>query len=958
MGPMPLDQDSGAFRAQDLRSLSAKVMRIDPETGLGYPSNPFYDGDPASNASKIWALGLRNPYRLNLKPGTGATDPALGQPNTMYIGDVGSAFFEEINVSKVGGENFGWPCWEGPAAAAWYPNHTSSGPPFNYPDCNGPNPGVLTGPMLAWNRDDPGIMVPNGVHFAADDTPLNGFTGSCAIGGTHYVGGSYPPEYAGRFFFADYSYEWVKTIETDAQDNIVAVRDFGTGFERIVDMQRHPISGDIYFLLHVNPGPRVFHLRYDDNLTPTAVAQAAPTVGNSPLAVQFDASNSSDPENAPLDFLWDFGDGTPLSTEENPMHVYNVDGVYQAQLTVSDPGMASSVDEVTIAVGESPPVATVLAPTSGTLFQVGDTIQLQGAGQDFQDPVLSYDWNVSLHHNDHVHSLYFVSDQQNDQFTAEDHGDFGDLFYYHAALTVTDSSQLQHTDDAYIYPFDRPRDVTGTAIPISHLDALDPPNPTGGGNQDIEVIRDNDFPPLGTLDVEKQFDTRHETHPTEDNWVGFELADPPTSEMRFISMTFQEGIHLFTGGWFDDISVDVRSGGVWEPVTGLAITPDYPFEDVDEPFFNGVEFETYELTFHPKHGDAIRMRGAPGGIDPFISVAELRFEMISILPPTGPLIDVTAEGEIIARLFELDPPVPQGRGNLDPETIRNGTLPAVSSPSEFAQFDTFHFGDQGDEDWIGYRFDAPRRIAQVVYQEGVHRPQGGRFDTLDVQVQLGPGGAWTPVTGLSITPVYPGMPAHTFSYEAFTLDFDPVLAYGVRLFGDPSGSVGYISVGELRVLAEPVEGTHTAYCGCANGPCGNHDPDAGCANSTGSGARLDVAAGSTSVASDDLLLAVTGAPPNVFGIVFKGRTQIMPFFNDGLRCAGAVAGRYAPSQADAFGTILEGPGLAARFAQHPNSAFHILPGSTWNFQTWYRDPSGPCGSGSNLTNGLSVVFTP
>ncbi len=36
----------------------------------------------------------------------------------------------------------------------------------------------------------------------------------------------------------------------------------------------------------------------------------------------------------------------------------------------------------------------------------------------------------------------------------------------------------------------------------------------------------------------------------------------------------------------------------------------------------------------------------------------------------------------------------------------------------------------------------------------------------------------------------------------------------------------------------------------------------------------------------------------------------------------------------------------------PASGYVITPGSTWNFQAWYRDGNGP----SNLTNAISVTF--
>jgi glucose/arabinose dehydrogenase len=89
-------EDIGAFRSLDLESLNGKILRIDPATGHGYPSNPFYDGNDASIQSRIWAYGLRNPFRFTVRPGTGSTDPTAGNPGTLYIGNVGWATWEEM----------------------------------------------------------------------------------------------------------------------------------------------------------------------------------------------------------------------------------------------------------------------------------------------------------------------------------------------------------------------------------------------------------------------------------------------------------------------------------------------------------------------------------------------------------------------------------------------------------------------------------------------------------------------------------------------------------------------------------------------------------------------------------------------------------------------------------------------------------------------------------------------
>lgn len=76
-------------------------MRVDPLTGLGVPTNPFWDGDPNSNRSRVYQLGVRNPFPFTIHP-TGE----------VWIGDVGDTEWGEINHGPAGAD-FGWPCFEG-----------------------------------------------------------------------------------------------------------------------------------------------------------------------------------------------------------------------------------------------------------------------------------------------------------------------------------------------------------------------------------------------------------------------------------------------------------------------------------------------------------------------------------------------------------------------------------------------------------------------------------------------------------------------------------------------------------------------------------------------------------------------------------------------------------------------------------------------------------------------------
>ena len=243
-GPTPKVQDSGSFRSQDLRSLAGKVLRIDPETGAGVPSNPFFDGDPLSNASRVWALGLRNPFRVTRVPGTGTSDPIQGNPGTLLIGDVGHLHWEELNLCR-GAENFGWPCWEASDALV-FQAFDPENPEF--PNCNTPSAGALTAPLVAWSHLDSSLYQPPGTHFDEEDNPLAGYFGVCAIAGTAYGGGGYPDRYDGRFFFAEFGVGWIQTLELDGNLDVVAVRPFASGLTFPTGIESHPLTGDLHFI--------------------------------------------------------------------------------------------------------------------------------------------------------------------------------------------------------------------------------------------------------------------------------------------------------------------------------------------------------------------------------------------------------------------------------------------------------------------------------------------------------------------------------------------------------------------------------------------------------------------------------------------------------------------------------------------------------------------------------------
>ncbi|MGB8331528.1 MAG: hypothetical protein WCE62_15485, partial [Polyangiales bacterium] len=137
--------------------------------------------------------------------------------------------------------------------------------------------------------------------------------------------------------------------------------------------------------------------------------------------------------------------------------------------------------------------------------------------------------------------------------------------------------------------------------------------PIGGGNPDIEVIRDGDKPPVGHWSYARQYDTFSGGAAVPADWIGYQYG----ANQLFGQLVFQEGINPGDGGFFESsVTVQVRQNGTWVEAPGVTITPAYAGDD-------GIPYNTYVFDFSPVVGDAIRIYGTPGGSQHFISIAEL-----------------------------------------------------------------------------------------------------------------------------------------------------------------------------------------------------------------------------------------------------------------------------------------------------------------------------------------------
>ena len=99
---------------------------------------------------------------------------------------------------------------------------------------------------------------------------------------------------------------------------------------------------------------------------PTAVASAAPTIGDAPLVVDFESSGSQPGTGTGLTYSWNFGDGSPADAGASASHTYMNPGSYTAKLTMTSSAGTSVSPGIVINVNTDPNPKYYVRPAGGT----------------------------------------------------------------------------------------------------------------------------------------------------------------------------------------------------------------------------------------------------------------------------------------------------------------------------------------------------------------------------------------------------------------------------------------------------------------------------------------------------------------------------------------------------------------------------------------------------------------
>jgi glucose/arabinose dehydrogenase len=394
-------QPPATSHSQNLTTAFGKILRINAD-GTIPSDNPFFT-NPANAYKATWALGFRNPFVLDIQPGTGLT----------YIGDVGQGSWEEVNRGQAGG-NYGWPAVEGSSSNTSYLN-----------------------PVYAY------------AHSVG-----------CSITGTAFYNpatAQFGTSYVGRFFFADFCNGSIRWFHPSAPNTVTV---FASGIGNPTNIGIAP-SGAMYYLARnqatgtPEPGAgTVGKITYTGSQAPRITQQPqSQTVYIGTPATFTAAADGATSVQWQRNGANVSGATSGAYTLSNPQ-VADSGARFRAVFTNSFGSVTTDEGTLTVTTNRSP-TARIDTPSATTGFATGDVISYSGAGTDPEDGNLAganLTWKVDFQHDSHAHSFVTPVTGSSGSFTVPDFEASEANMWLRITLTVRDSSGATNTVTRDIFP--------------------------------------------------------------------------------------------------------------------------------------------------------------------------------------------------------------------------------------------------------------------------------------------------------------------------------------------------------------------------------------------------------------------------------------------------------------------------------------------------------------------------
>jgi cytochrome c len=426
-GYAPLDQRpgkepwDGQRTSANTNTLVGKVNRIRVNADATYSipeGNLFKPGTPKTRP-EIFAMGTRNPWRMNIDPKTGYVYWGEVGPDARNDGPRGSRGYDEINQAKKAG-NFGYPLFVG----------------NNYPyaeyDYATEKVGPLFDPKAPLNksRNNTGLVelppaVPAFVYWpyaVSEQWPELGEGGRTACAGPVFYWqesfektNGFPKHFDRSLLFWDWQRPFIKWARLDANSDLKGLEAFApTTFvaantdeqrkkqQALIDngatILRRPVDaafgpdGCLYLLDYgdtwgVNPDSALLKISYvRGNLQPVAKLAISTPAGPAPLKTTLSAKGSRDLDGGKLSYSWKLQPGDkPLGEGEELSVALETAGNFSIELTVSDGQGGSAKRSLPVVVGNTTPLVRFASPQTGDFFTPGKPLSYKVTVQDAED---------------------------------------------------------------------------------------------------------------------------------------------------------------------------------------------------------------------------------------------------------------------------------------------------------------------------------------------------------------------------------------------------------------------------------------------------------------------------------------------------------------------------------------------------------------------------------------------
>ncbi|MCW9708702.1 ThuA domain-containing protein [Fodinibius salsisoli] len=441
-GYAPLDQREG-FEQYDARRTSGNAndlrgsilrIRVNEDGSYDIPEGNLYPQGTEGTKPEIYVQGNRNPYRIS-----------VDQKNSyLYWGEVGPDAsndsldtkgprgYDEINQAREAGF-FGWPMFigdnyayhrfdygTGETGKAFDPQNPKNDSPNNTGIENLPAPQ----PAFIW--------YPYG---ASEEFPQVGKGGRNAMAGPVYYTDMYPEDtrlpdyYDGKLFIYEWIRGWIKVVTMQPNGDYDKMEPFmpETEWNAPIDMEVGP-DGQIYVLEYgsgwfaKNPGAGLSRIEFNaGNRAPVVQnIEVNKTSGTLPLEVEATV-DASDPEQDPLTYTWNLGDGTTKETTEPTLnHTFEEVGEYAISVEARDgEGHTATSSTLSVYAGNAAPVVDINIEGNSTFYFPNEPVKYSVQIEDEDGSVPSEELSTLFVSADYVEGVDMAEASQGHKVMTE-----------------------------------------------------------------------------------------------------------------------------------------------------------------------------------------------------------------------------------------------------------------------------------------------------------------------------------------------------------------------------------------------------------------------------------------------------------------------------------------------------------------------------------------------------------